>query len=392
MTRYPRYPECKDSGVEWLGEIPSQWSTVRLKFAANVNMGQSPSSEEYNMKGEGLPFLQGNAEFGKKHPSPKLYCPTANKVAEPSSLLLSVRAPVGALNVADQCYGIGRGLCAITPSKELDDKFAWYLITLTRIELDVLATGSTYEAVSVDEVENMSIVLPSLPEQRAIAAFLDRQTANIDAAIDEYRCLAELLGEKRAALISHAVTQGLDPDVPRQDSGIEWVGEIPAHWSVKRLKFVANVQTGVAKGRNLEGKETIEVPYLRVANVQSGFVDLSDVAMILIGRDEIERYLLRTGDILMTEGGDYDKLGRGTVWDGRLNPCIHQNHIFAVRAQSEASSYWISLTTRADYARHYFILRSKQSTNLASISATNIMEFPVLLPPMKEQETISGNV
>lgn len=236
----------------------------------------------------------------------------------------------------------------------------------------------------------MPLPVPPIPEQRTIAAFLDRQTAYLDALIAEQRRLIELLQERRAALISRAVTRGLDPSAPLKDSVIPWLGEIPAHWEVRRLKFVANVQTGVAKGRNLEGKETIEVPYLRVANVQSGYVDLSDVAAIVIGKDEIERYSLQLGDILMTEGGDYDKLGRGTVWEGQITPCIHQNHVFAVRVRQGTNPHWISLITQADYARHYFILRSKQTTNLASISATNIGEFPVILPPFEEQRAIAA--
>ena len=105
----------KPSGVEWIGGIPTHWKVKRLKYIADLNMGQSPPSEEYNSDQLGTPFLQGNAEFGPHHPTPKIYCPTANKHAIPGNILLSVRAPVGAINIADQEYGIGRGLCAIRP-------------------------------------------------------------------------------------------------------------------------------------------------------------------------------------------------------------------------------------------------------------------------------------
>ena len=167
--------EMKPSGVEWVGEIPRHWEVKRLKYVADLNMGQSPPSEEYNHDQVGTPFLQGNAEFGPHHPTPKIYCPTANKYANPNDILLSVRAPVGAINVADRQYGIGRGLCAIrSRTNQLERCYAKYLLEVIRIELNVVATGSTYDAVTVDDVLNITCVVPSLFEQHQIVNFLDR--------------------------------------------------------------------------------------------------------------------------------------------------------------------------------------------------------------------------
>ncbi|WP_295447086.1 restriction endonuclease subunit S [uncultured Thiodictyon sp.] len=173
-----------------------------------------------------------------------------------------------------------------------------------------------------------------------------------------------------------------------KSSGVEWVGEVPGHWDVTRLKFVATVQTGVAKGKDNSGKSTIEVPYLRVANVQDGYLDLNEIATIEIPADDLARYSLRPGDVLMNEGGDYDKLGRGHVWQGEIAPCIHQNHVFAIRPTG-ISPQWLNLITGSGYARFYFMSRSKQSTNLASISSTNVMELPVVIPPAEERVTIA---
>jgi type I restriction enzyme S subunit len=172
-----------------------------------------------------------------------------------------------------------------------------------------------------------------------------------------------------------------------KDSGIEWLGEVPAHWEVTRLKFAATVQTGIAKGKDNSGKNTITVPYLRVANVQDGYLALEDIATIEIPIEDLARYRLQSGDVLMNEGGDYDKLGRGHVWYGEIADCIHQNHVFAVRPH-EIASEWLNAITGSGYAQFYFMTRSKQSTNLASISSSNIMELPVLLPPEQEQQDL----
>jgi len=124
-----------------------------------------------------------------------------------------------------------------------------------------------------------------------------------------------------------------------------------------------------------------------VANVQDGYLDLETVTTMEIPTESLTRFLLRIGDVLMNEGGDYDKLGRGHIWNGEIEPCIHQNHVFAIRPKG-LSSEWLNEITGSDYARFYFITRCKQSTNLASISSTNIMELPVVLPPTKEQRQI----
>lgn len=176
-----------------------------------------------------------------------------------------------------------------------------------------------------------------------------------------------------------------------KDSGVEWLGRVPEHWQIKRLKHIANVQTGVAKGKDNEGKDTIEVPYLRVANVQDGYLSLDDVATIEIPREDLTRYSLQPGDVLMNEGGDFDKLGRGSVWQGEIEPCIHQNHVFAVRPTA-VSSAWLNAFTGSLAAQFYFMGRAKQSTNLASISSSNIMELPVAIPPANEVDLLLAHL
>lgn len=238
MTKRKVYPTYKGSGVEWLGDVPAHWDVKRLKFFAKVNMGQSPDSEDCTIDEKGIPFLQGNAEFGQLHPTPKHWCEVAKKIADEEDILLSVRAPVGQLNLADQRYGIGRGLCALSPNSLIELKYLWFLLSLIREELASVSTGSTYDAVTVADVMRLTGVIPAKLEQSAIASFLDRETAKLDQLIKSQLRMIELLQEKRQALISHAVTKGLNPDAPMNDSGVEWLGEVPEHWTVSRNKVV----------------------------------------------------------------------------------------------------------------------------------------------------------
>ena len=272
-----RYPEYKETGVAWIGEIPVHFEVKRLKYVADLNMGQSPPSEEYNSDSLGTPFLQGNADFGPHYPTPKIYCPTARKHAIPGDILLSVRAPVGAINVADQEYGIGRGLCAIRPRmNQLECRYAKYLLEVVRTELYVVATGTTYDAVTVDDVSNITCVVPPLDEQTQIANFLDRKTGQIDELIRIKERRIELLQEKRTVLINQVVTKGLNPSVEMKPSGVEWIGEIPAHWKIKRIKYLANL---ISKGTTPTtiGREILDegaIRFIKAENIVDNRIEL----------------------------------------------------------------------------------------------------------------------
>ncbi|ONB94508.1 hypothetical protein AQ906_08080 [Burkholderia pseudomallei] len=230
--------------------------------------------------------------------------------------------------------------------------------------------------------------MPSPAEQERIADLLDERTTRIDALIAEKEQLLEKLSEYQYSYASSLMTCGLNPDVAVTHTSFPEVDAVPSHWSVKRLKFLGEVRSGVAKGKDLGDKDTVSLPYLRVANVQDGYVDLTEVLEIEVGQDEVNRYLLQKGDVLMNEGGDNDKLGRGTVWEGQIDPCIHQNHVFAVRLFDASLAEWVARFTSTDAARSYFFLRSKQSTNLASINQSNVRELPIPMPPAEERLAI----
>jgi type I restriction enzyme S subunit len=397
---FPCYPAYKDSGIEWLGEMPKHWHVLRLGQVGRLEKGNGGNKQDE--ADAGVPCVR----YGD------LYTVHRHFIRHTRSFLALDRAAdytlvqfgdvlfaasgetleeIGksAVNLIPGEVRCGGDVILLRPTEKIDPVFSGYALDnpFSAAQKARMGRGFTVVHIYGAQLRNLVIPLPPAPEQVAIAAFLDRETAKIDALVSDYRALIELLQEKRQAVISHAVTKGLDPKVPMKDSGVEWLGEVPKHWRVVRLKFVATVQTGVAKGKDNSGKAVMEVPYLRVANVQDGYLDLSNLATIEIPADDLDRYTLQPGDVLMNEGGDYDKLGRGHVWEGEVSPCIHQNHVFAVRPTGVSPS-WLNRITGSNYAQFYFMSRSKQSTNLASISSTNIMELPVLLPPEAEREAI----
>lgn len=169
--------------------------------------------------------------------------------------------------------------------------------------------------------------------------------------------------------------------------------DIPETWVWDRLVNISHIQGGVTKGRQFGNKKTIMLRYLRVANVQDGFLDLSEIKEIEVLPEDKEKYKLQNGDILFTEGGDRDKLGRGTIWRDNIQNCIHQNHIFRARVYSNSlSPDYISLAAKSDYARSYFFQNASQTVNLASINLTTIGNVPIAIPSFPEQKEIVHRV
>lgn len=167
------------------------------------------------------------------------------------------------------------------------------------------------------------------------------------------------------------------------------VGVVPEDWEVKPLRDIAQIRSGIAKNANTSVSDPVRVHYLRVANVQDGFLDLADMSQIEVSRSDLHRFSVLPGDVLMNEGGDRDKLGRGSIWRGEFQPCIHQNHVFVVRCNESVIPEYLTLWSAGAVARQHFLITGKQTTNLASINKTSLGELSVALPQKNEQRAIA---
>lgn len=314
---------------------------TKLKYLAVIVAGQSPPSEAVSDIAEGQPFLQGNAEFGLKYPTAKYECGLATKLAQVGDVLVSVRAPVGALNMADREYGIGRGLCTIRPSVGPANFYYWWLHD-RRDELDSLATGSTFVAVTTGTLGDLRVPISDPDEQLAIAEYLDQETAEIDGFIADQEALIWLLNERRAATITQAVTKGIDPTVPIKDSGLEWLGTVPNHWDVGRTKHVGTIVLGKMLQPAAKGSDDIERTYLRAANVQPlGRLALSSKKSMWFSRAELARLTLRAGDVVIVEGG-VGGFGRAAYVDQDLSGWAFQNSIIRIRPASSFDGRFVN--------------------------------------------------
>lgn len=242
----------------------------------------------------------------------------------------------------------------------------WLYYQLDAFDLTRLNEATGVPSISRDWLVRQKFHTPSYDEQGGIAevlSALDEQIEQTEAGVEKFNLtraglVRDLLAEVAAA--------------PREP-----------------LKNLANVGSGVTLGRNFTGPGTAEYPYLRVANVQDGQIDLTELKTIRIPMVNASRAMLQAGDVLMNEGGDFDKLGRGAVWEGQIPDCLHQNHVFRVRCdQAQLLPGFLSLWAASDFGKRFFILASKQSTNLASINSTQLKSFPVLKPSTKKQQAV----
>ncbi|GEM48643.1 restriction endonuclease subunit S [Deinococcus cellulosilyticus] len=201
------------------------------------------------------------------------------------------------------------------------------------------------------------------------------------------RILIDDINNERQRLISLGKIKSYKP-LPNV-SVEEMPFQIPQGWEWVRLNTITAISGGITKGRNLTNRKIVELPYLRVANVQRGYLVLSEMKNIELPVDEIEKYILRKGDLLITEGGDWDKVGRTAIWQGEIDTCVHQNHVFKARKiLATQNELWLEKFLNSQFCRIYFAGASKQTTNLASINMTQLQNCPIALPPLLEQHRI----
>lgn len=390
MPRYESYKQCE---VPWLGNVPSHWDVQPLRAVTSLKSDKNRPD---------LPVLSVYREYGvilkdsrdDNHNATSLDTSTY-KVVKPGDLVVNkMKAWQGSMGVSAH-----EGIVSpayITCTTRADRVRPAYLHYLLRSSPLIGVYNSLSYGVRVgqwdmhyEDFKQIPIPLPTKDEQDRIVAFLDHKTAEIDAAIVKKERLIELLNEQRSTQVNRAVTLGMDQSVSLRKSESEWIESLPDHWEIVPLKHISTVQSGVTLGKNYaSSKTTKSFPYLRVANVQDGYIDLSTVTEIVLPVREAKNYLLRTGDILVTEGGDIDKLGRGNCWDGQIEECLHQNHVFAVRILKRVRPEFVALITGVSYARRYFTTTANKTTNLASTNKTKLGNLPVLVPPLPEQDAI----
>ena len=386
--------KMKDSGIEWIGEIPERWEIKRLGailqernevnnpiqttsiLSLTNNRGVIPYSEKGN---------QGNKAKDDL---------TGYKIAHIGDIVLnSMNVIIGSVGLSNYYGAVSPVYYMLFPRNNIETNIQYYdyLFQTTAFQQSLRCYGNGIleirMRIQMQKLKTVLLPVPTFLEQSNITVYLDASLSKLNILLSKTRSSIEEYKKLKQAVITQAVTEGVRGKREMKDSGVEWIGEIPKEWRKTQLRHCATIKSGITLGKSYR-KDTIliERPYLRVANVQGGYVDLNDLATIEVTPDEDLKYRLHSGDVLMTEGGDRDKLGRGCVWHGEIEPCLHQNHVFAVQTnESILLPEFLEYLTASDVGRSYFDITAIKTTNLACTSSSKVLAFTIPLPPVEEQ-------
>lgn len=381
--------KMKASGIEWIGKIPEGWEVLAHKYIMHK---EKSICEHYSGEDVISLTLNGVVKRDLENPSGKM--PTTfdgYQFVDPNDLLLCLFD----IDVTPRCVGLVKDYGVTSPAYsrfKIHSGFynAYYNYLLRFIDDEkvfVHLSKNLRSSLTESDFGAIKTIVPPKVEQQRIADYLDNRTFEIDTLLSKARSSIEEYKKLKQAVITQAVTKGVHGKREMKDSGVEWIGEIPKEWRKTQLRHCATVKSGITLGKSYS-KDTvlIERPYLRVANVQGGYVDLNDLATIEVTLDEDLKYRLHSGDVLMTEGGDRDKLGRGCVWHNEIEPCLHQNHVFAVQTnETILLPEFLEYLTASDVGRSYFDVTAIKTTNLACTSSSKVLAFTIPLPPIEEQ-------
>ena len=400
---FPAYPAYRDSGMDWLGQIPSHWTVKRLRFVTDINPSKSEVSHlAADTEVSFLPMEaigeDGSLELDRVRPLADVQ--TGYTFFRDGDVTIAKITPCfengkGAA-MRGLCNGIGFGTTELIVTRpkatQTTSTYLHWLFTSRPFrkagEAFMYGAGGQ-KRVPDDFVRDFAIGFPPLPEQRHIVTFLDRETAKIDALVEEQRRLIELLKEKRQAVISQAVTKGLNPIVPTKDSGVEWLGEVPAHWDVKRVKAASTFLTSGPRGWSDHVSDDGAL-FVQSGDLTEALgIDFENAKRVVVADDaEAKRTQLKAGDVLVCITGA--KTGKVAVCDQMHEPAFINQHICLIRPAAGLRPTYLGAFLHSAAGQRYFELA--QYGLKQGLSLENVKQAAVPVPPRTEQDRIVDHV
>lgn len=394
MTPAGHYSEYKNSGTDWLGDIPAHWEMVKLKNGFDLQKRPAVKSAGIvTAFRDGQVTLRSNRRIDGYTEGDKQI---GYQTIHPGDLVIhAMDAFAGAIGVSDS-FGQSTPVYSVcTPKSGFNAYF--YARALRHIALTgyITSLAKGVRERSTDfrwaDAKELPVPRPPIEEQNKIVAFLDRETAQIDELIGKQERLIELLAEKRQAIITHAVTKGLDPTAPTEPTGIPWLGHIDASWQIRPLKAAGNINLGKMIQPNAKTETDFEAPYLRAANVQpDGVLALDDVKRMWFNEGELQSLSLRAGDVVVVEGG-IGGFGRAAYVDRDLPGLGYQNSINRIRPNNSVDGRFLTYLLLT--ARHFgYIHAYCTGVSMPHLTAEKLAAIRVPLPDGVTQTKISDHL
>jgi len=399
---FPRYAAYKDSGVELMGEVPTHWGIWKLGHAfTQIGSGTTPKSDnaEYYEDGR-IPWVNtGDLNDGPLTECAKCITEKAAedhstlKLYPAGSLLFAMYgATIGKLGILKFPATVNQACCVFSGESPITVRFMFFWFLGLRQKILSLATGGGQPNVSQDILRTLRVACPNKIEQHAIASFLDRETSKIDSLVAEQRRLVELLKEKRQAVISHAVTKGLDPTVPMKPSGIDWVGDVPKHWEVTTLKRgITKIGQGFSPQCHSEPASDDEWGVVKVGCCNKFDLNETEQKRLPLEIEPVIEYEVQNGDILMSRGNTLDLVGMASLVKNVRSRLLLCDLVYRFRTHHDTfDPAFLVHSIRSKSARSQIECNAVgSSSTMKKISQELVRNLLVCRPPLDEQQEIS---
>ena len=383
----------KNSGIEWIGEIPQDWGLRKIKTNFDIIAGATPKSGEARFWDGDIPWITP-ADYttedvyvsaGHKSITQDGLNSCATSLIPEGSIIFSKRAPVGLVAINSNPLCTNQGCLSCVPNESVDAKYYYYVMSIYGEQFDLFASGTTFKEISADAFANFKLPYPLFETQKQIASFLDTKCAEIDALIAAKERTNVLLKERRQSIIYEAVTKGLDPTVPTKDSGVEWIGEIPEGWKITALKRLGTPATGSTPSKDNADYWDGDIPWVSSKDMKSDY--------LLDSEDHITQTAV-------------DECGLTLFASGALIFCVRSGilrHTFPVAVATipvtiNQDLRALSMTDDVNPAFVLYYMRGmndiivrlyqKIGATVESIEMDWFLYFPVVLPTREEQDRI----
>lgn len=396
-----RYSEYKDSGVEWIGEIPSHWEVKKIKYIFDILGGGTPSSTEESYWDGDIRWITPKdidenvyVEDTSRTISMKGVNNSSAKLIKKDSIVITTRAPIGNICINRYDTTTNQGCHSLINSKNKNEKFYYYYMNSIKDILIAHGKGTTFIELSKQGLENIYVVDIPIFEQNKIVSYLDKKTSQIETLISKKEELIEALKASRHKLISRTVTKGIDKNAPMKDSGIEWIGEIPKHWSICKVKHMLEEgKDGIRMGpfgSNLKLDEMnpeYEYKVYGQENLIYQDFELGDRFINYQKFSTMKQYEVFDGDILISTMGTVGKID---IFRDKYKKGIIDSHLIRVRVNSKLISpeYIKLLINESKYIKDNLNMQSKGSI-MEGLNSTIIKNIVVARPPVSEQISIT---
>lgn len=380
----------KPSGIDWIGDIPASWKRSKVKFCFSLVNGSTPESSDYDCWDGDIKWITpadmsdtGTISHGERLITKYGYNSCGTTLLPIGSIVISSRAPIGKINITTAELCTNQGCKSLIRTG--DNRYFYYLFLAGQHELSLLGRGTTFLELSTYDLNGFGLVIPAEDEQKAIADFLDKECAQIDSIAADLEKQIALLQQYKKSLITETVTKGLDKSVPMKDSGVEFLGKIPAHWKVSKTKYVADISIGLVTTMTANYVDEDGVPLIRNSNIRTNHID--DNGMVYLSKEFAKANIgraLHKGDIVTVHTGD---VGTSAI----INETYHMSHGFATiisRLKTKTvNNQFLCWLYNSEIFKEMSIAYStgdgRQNLNLY-----DFVDFYILIPTLKEQMEI----